>query len=92
MGKPAIPATRFDIESEICELYSYAEQLRTLADASYDTMELSQDQLHSALHGMSIFIDAHATKMMETHAKVFRLNQYAPTSEEIFGDNDEETN
>ena len=68
---------RFDVEQEIMELHSYAEMIRNFADQVYDGERAwSQDDIHTTLHGLGNLLEAHADKMMDTHARVFELGRY----------------
>ena len=92
MSEPLFDVSRFDIEQEIMQIGNFAEILKNYADMVYDGQwtSSSQDDIHTTLHGFAHLIDAHADKMMQSHIKHYRLNQYATDEEkelrdEIFG-------
>jgi len=92
MSEPLFDVSRFDIEQEIMQIGNFAEILKNYADMVYDGewTSSSQDDIHTTLHGFAHLIDAHADKMMQSHVKHYRLNQYATDEQkelrdEIFG-------
>lgn len=92
MGEPVFDVTRFDIEQEIMQIGNFVEQLKNYADMVYDGQwtSSSADDIHTTLHGFAHLLDAHADKMMHSHIKHYRLNEYASDEEkelrnEIFG-------
>ena len=92
MSEPLFDVSRFDIEQEIMQIGNFAEILKNYADMVYDGQwtSSSQDDIHTTLHGFAHLIDAHADKMMQSHVKHYRLNQYATDEQkelrdEIFG-------
>ena len=78
MGKPLFEVDRFDIEQEIMQIGNFVEILKNYADMIYDGEWTSntQDDIHTTLHGFAHLLDAHADKMMHSHVKHYRLNQY----------------
>jgi len=78
MGKPLFEVDRFDIEQEIMQIGNFVEILKKYADMIYDGewTSNSQDDIHTTLHGFAHLLDAHADKMMHSHVKHYRLNQY----------------
>lgn len=78
MGKPLFEVDRFDIEQEIMQIGNFVEILKNYADMIYDGewTSNSQDDIHTTLHGFAHLLDAHADKMMHSHVKHYRLNQY----------------
>ena len=85
MGKPLFDVTRFDIEQEIMEIGSFVNILKQYANAIYDGqyVSTSEDDIHTTLHGFANLLDSHLDRMMESHCKHYRLNQY---SENVFDD------
>ena len=83
MGKPLFEVDRFDIEQEIMQIGNFVEILKNYADMIYDGewTSNSQDDIHTTLHGFAHLLDAHADKMMHSHVKHYRLNQYATDEE-----------
>ena len=70
---------RFDVEQEISELHSFSEMIKNYADMLYDgTWKQTEDDVHTTLHGFANLLIAHSEKMMDTHCKLYELNQYAP--------------
>jgi hypothetical protein len=78
MGKPLFEVDRFDIEQEIMQIGNFVEILKNYADMIYDGewTSNSQDDIHTTLHGFAHLLDAHADKMLHSHVKHYRLNQY----------------
>ena len=69
--------TRFDEESDITQVHTFADMLRTYADILYDgNLTQSPDDIRTTLHGVANLIDAHGEKMMDTHCRVHKLNEY----------------
>tara|TARA_R110002153_G_scaffold219340_1_gene371766 strand:+ start:5296 stop:5583 length:288 start_codon:yes stop_codon:yes gene_type:complete len=79
MANPLFEKTHHDVEQEIMEIGSFATILKNYADALYDGKYVSStsDDIHTTLHGFSHLIDAHMDRMMETHGKVHRLNEWS---------------
>lgn len=70
--------TRFDEESDITQVHTFADMLRTYADVLYDSnLTQTMDDIHTTLHGVANLIDAHGEKMMNTHCRVHKLNEWA---------------
>jgi len=70
--------TRFDMENEIMELHSFATIIQNYADMVYDgTWKQTEDDVHTTLSGFANLLIGHSEKMMDTHCRVFELNQYA---------------
>ena len=70
--------TRFDEESDITQVHTFADMLRTYADVLYDSnLTQTMDDIHTTLHGVANLIDAHGEKMMDTHCRVHKLNEWA---------------
>lgn len=71
--------TQGDVEQEIMEIGTFATILKNYADALYDGQYVSTtpDDIHTTLHGFAHLIDAHMDRMMDTHCKIYKLNQYA---------------
>jgi hypothetical protein len=71
--------TRFDVEQEIMELYSFASIIQNYADMLYDgEYKQNEDDIHTTLSGFANLLISHSEKMMVTHCKHYELNQYAP--------------
>ena len=71
--------TRFDVEQEIMELYSFASIIQNYADMLYDgEYEQKEDDVHTTLSGFANLLIGHSEKMMDTHCKHYELNEYAP--------------
>ena len=92
MSKPFFDVSRCDIEQEIMEIGNFVTILKNYADMVYDGQwtSSSQDDIHTTLQGFAHLLDAHADKMMHSHVKHYRLNNYATDEEkerrdEIFG-------
>jgi len=70
--------TRFDVEQEIMELYSFASIIQNYADMLYDgEYKQNEDDIHTTLSGFANLLISHSEKMMDTHCKHYELNQYA---------------
>ena len=78
MSKPFFDVSRCDIEQEIMEIGNFASILKNYADMVYDGQwtSSSQDDIHTTLHGFAHLLDAHADKMMQSHCKHYRLNEW----------------
>ena len=73
-----LDVSRCDIEQEIMEIGNFASILKNYADMVYDGQwtSSSQDDIHTTLHGFAHLLDAHADKMMLSHNKHYRLNEW----------------
>ena len=78
MSEPLFDVSRFDIEQEIMQIGNFVEILKNYADMVYDGQwtSSSQDDIHTTLHGFAHLLDAHADKMMLSHNKHYRLNEW----------------
>jgi hypothetical protein len=78
MSEPLFDVSRFDIEQEIMQIGNFVEILKNYADMVYDGQwtSSSQDNIHTTLHGFAHLLDAHADKMMLSHNKHYRLNEW----------------
>ena len=78
MSKPFFDVSRCDIEQEIMEIGNFVTILKNYADMVYDGQwtSSSQDDIHTTLHGFAHLLDAHADKMMQSHCKHYRLNEW----------------
>jgi hypothetical protein len=38
---------------------------------------MTEDEMHNHLHAISVLIDMHCEKLMDTYCKVYQLNEYA---------------
>ena len=78
MSEPLFDVSRCDIEQEIMEISNFVTILKNYADMVYDGQwtSSSQDDIHTTLHGFAQLLDAHADKMMQSHCKHYRLNEW----------------
>ena len=69
---------RFDVEQEISELHSFATIITNYADMLYDgTYKQTEDDIHTSITGFANLLIGHSEKMMDTHCRVYEINQYA---------------
>lgn len=66
---------RFDLETEINTLYTFADQLGTLSEGILEH-NLSNDETVSMIEGLRIMLNLHAQKLHDTMSQCFHLNQY----------------
>jgi len=69
---------RFDIEQEIMQIGNFSEILKNYADMIYDGQCTSDsaDDIHTTLHGIAHLLDAHSDKMMLSHKKHYKLDEW----------------
>ena len=65
---------RFDLELEISELASFSQQLKTLS-SFVENNDLSQEEVASAVGGISTLLDIHIKKMEDTFCQCFNLDK-----------------
>jgi hypothetical protein len=65
---------RFDLELEISELTSFSQQLETLS-SFVENDDLSQEEVASAVGGISTLLDIHIKKLQDTFRQCFNLNK-----------------
>jgi len=65
---------RFDLESEINEVFYFSTHLKDLA-ANYSDNKLSEDELLNALIGLAVLIEVKTDKLYEVMCSVFGLNK-----------------
>jgi hypothetical protein len=66
---------RFDLEDEISSLYSLSANLETLSEGILE-YDLEKDEIVNVLEGIKVLLTLQATKLMDTMAQCFKLNEY----------------
>ena len=66
---------RFELETEILSIHSFAENLRDLSNALCEE-QITSDELGLALDGVAVLIDIHAAKLYDTMCQTLKLNQW----------------
>jgi len=70
---------RFDLESDITNLYGSVEDLKTVCEMMYDsTFIYDEDRTFNVLFGLAEVLEAKIGKLEKTFTEVFELNEYAP--------------
>lgn len=64
---------RFDLEEQICNMHNFANHMHTLSKRILED-ELPQDQISTALDGLSILLNLHIDEMFDTFVDCFDLN------------------
>ena len=78
------PVSRFDIEQEILQICNFVEILRNYADMVYDgeVTSSSQDDIHTTLQGFAHLLEAHSDKMMQTHKRHYKIDNWSDYNEQ----------
>ena len=67
-----------EIEDGISAVWGVKDIVDTLMWRYLDhPRHMTEDQMHNHLHAISILIDMHCEKLMDTYCKVYQLNEYA---------------
>lgn len=66
---------RFDLETEISTLYTFADQLGTLSEGILE-YNLSNDETVNVIEGLRVMLNLHAQKLHDTMSQCFHLDQY----------------
>lgn len=68
---------RFDLEADIQEMVSVSQLLKNTADSFLDgDRRYTEDEKHTAMHGIAILIECQVEKTMDTMKRVFELDEY----------------
>ena len=68
---------RFDLEADIQEMVSIATMCKNMADTFIDgERRYTEDEKHTAMHGIAIMIECQVEKTMDTMKRVFELDEY----------------
>lgn len=71
---------RFDLENEINELHTYADQIDLVSDTIINTTkDIDKDTIINALSGLSTLLNMKTNKLFDTFCEVFKLDQYKET-------------
>jgi len=71
---------RFDLENEINELHTYADQIDLVSDSIINTTkDIDKDAIINALSGLSTLLNMKTNKLFDTFCEVFKLDQYKET-------------
>lgn len=66
---------RFDLETDISQLYNFAEQLSLISQGILEH-NLSTDDTVNAIEGLRVMINLQASKMQDTMCQCFKLDTY----------------
>lgn len=66
---------RFDLENEISNIHTFADQLGTLSEGILEH-ELSNDEIVNVIEGMRVMLNLHAQKLHDTMSQCFHLDKY----------------
>ena len=70
---------RFDLEQEILQVKSYADNIRMTASRMIDDdyrKNFDLDSYFNALNGLSVLLDMHSDVMFDTMQQCFKLDSY----------------
>lgn len=67
---------RFDLESEITQIYSFSDHLRMIANAIVEQAR-DVDSLANSIEGIASLLELQAEKLTDTMEQCFNLNDYA---------------
>lgn len=65
---------RFDLEYRITRNYDFSQYLRDLADGLMEK-DMKQEDVISAIKGLSVMLDLHTEKLFDTFVQVFELDK-----------------
>jgi len=67
-----------EIEDGISAVWGVKDIVDTLMWRYLDHPKvMTEDEMHNHLHAISVLIDMHCEKLMDTYCKVYQLNEYA---------------
>lgn len=66
---------RFDLETEISELYNFAEHINTISTGIIENT-LDEDDVINALVGISVLLKLQTNKLHDTMSQCFKLGNY----------------
>lgn len=67
-----------EIEDGITAVWGVKDIVDTLTWRYLDhPRQMTEDEMHNHLHAISVLIDMHCEKLMDTYCKVYQLNEYA---------------
>lgn len=66
---------RFDLETEIGELYNFAEHLNTIVTGILEH-SLDEDDSVNAISGISVLLKLQCNKLHDTLSQCFKLDKY----------------
>lgn len=70
---------RTHLEDDMTACWYVVDDLRTVADTLYDSDKIDNpDTIHTLLSGIAELYDCKFAKLMDTHRRVFKIDQYAP--------------
>lgn len=71
-------AKPYEIEDGINAVWGIKDIVDTLMWRYLDHPNpMSEDEMHNHLHAISVLVDMHCEKLMDTYCKVYQLNEYA---------------
>lgn len=71
---------RFDLENEINELHTYADQIDLVSESIMNTVDdVDKDTIINALIGINTLLRMKTNKLFDTFCEVFKLDQYRET-------------
>ena len=68
-------ADRFELESKITDTYNFVTHINDLSD-SVSNGSLSEDEIVTALNGLSILLKCHTDKLFEVFSQALKLDDY----------------
>jgi hypothetical protein len=72
-------AKPYEIENGISAVWGVKDIVDTLIWRCMDHPKpMTEDEIYNHLHAISVLIDMHCEKLMDTYCKVYKLNEYAP--------------
>jgi hypothetical protein len=66
---------RFDLETEIMSLYTFADNLGTLSEGILEH-GLSTDEIVNVIEGLRVMLNLQVNKLTDTMSQCFHLDQY----------------
>jgi hypothetical protein len=66
---------RFNLEDEINQLYTFADQLGNISEGVLE-QDLSTDEIANAIEGLRVIMKLQTQKLHDTMSQCFKLDQY----------------
>jgi archaellum biogenesis ATPase FlaH len=66
---------RFDLETEIMDIYNFASHIRSICNAALES-KISKDEIANALEGIAVLLELKSETLTDTMCQVLKLDEY----------------
>jgi hypothetical protein len=66
---------RFDLETEIMDIYNFASHIRSVSKAALES-KISKDEIANALEGIAVLLELKSETLTDTMCQVLKLDEY----------------